>query len=341
MMLRAAQESQQVSPKDHPPVSLLNVKDLKCYFPLTRGWMARIVGSVKAVDGVSFRVDRGETFGLVGETACGKSTTARLIVGLHRPSGGTIEFNGEDVSTQKGEEARQVRRQIQMVFQDPYSSLDPRQRIGKIIGEPLAVFGRGSKREQGGRVNELLHWVGLDQHFARRFPHELSGGQRQRVGIARAMALHPQLVVCDEPVSALDVSIQSQILNLLMDLQARLGLTYFFISHDLSVVRHICDRVAVMYLGKIVEMGQREEIFEQPAHPYTQALLSASPSSEPGQRKDRILLKGEVPSPLNPPPGCRFHPRCPIAQDRCREEDPRPQWLGEHMAACFFAWKRG
>lgn len=338
-MLTVAKESQQAHAKDHPQDPLLNAKDLKCYFPLTRGLMARVVGYVKAVDGVSFRVERGETFGLVGETACGKSTTARLIVGLHRPSGGTIEFNGEDVLAQKGPGLHRVRRQIQMVFQDPYSSLDPRQRIGNIIGEPLAVFRKGSKREQAEQVNELLHLVGLDNHFAKRYPHELSGGQRQRVGIARALALHPQLVVCDEPVSALDVSIQSQILNLLMDLQARLGLTYFFISHDLSVVRHICDRVAVMYLGKIVEMGGREEIFGQPAHPYTQALLSASPSPDPEQRKDRILLKGEVPSPLNPPPGCRFHPRCPFAQDRCREEEPGPQRIGEHWVACFFAWK--
>jgi oligopeptide/dipeptide ABC transporter ATP-binding protein len=316
---------------------LLDAKDLKCYFPFRRGLVARVVGHIKAVDGVSFRVKRGETFGLVGETACGKSTTARLIVGLNRPTGGTIEFRGTNLLTQKRSEWRRVRREIQMVFQDPYSSLDPRQRVGSIVGEPLTIFGEDSKRKQLEQVHELLNLVGLDEHFAKRYPHELSGGQRQRVGIARALALHPQLVVCDEPVSALDVSIQSQVLNLLMELQARLELTYFFISHDLNIVRHISDRVAVMYLGRIVEMGRRDEIFEHPAHPYTQALLSASPYPNPQRKKERILLRGEVPSPLNPPSGCRFHPRCPMVQNRCRQEEPNSRESGDHMVACFHA----
>ncbi len=323
--------------RESPQVPLLDAKDLKCHFPFRRGLVSRVVGYIKAVDGVSLRVERGETFGLVGETACGKSTTARLIVGLNRPTGGTIAFHGRNLWAQKGLEWRLARREIQMVFQDPYSSLDPRHRIGRIIAEPLAIFGEDSKRSQLEQVHELLNLVGLDKHYAKRYPHELSGGQRQRVGIARALALHPQLVVCDEPVSALDVSIQSQVLNLLMDLQARLGLTYLFISHDLHIVRHISDRVAVMYLGKIVETGSRDEIFEHPGHPYTQALLSASPYPSPQWKKERILLRGEVPSPLNPPSGCRFHPRCPIAHDRCREEEPSFLSTGEHQVACFYA----
>jgi oligopeptide transport system ATP-binding protein len=323
--------------KEPGQVPLVIAKDLKCYFPFRRGLVARVVGHIKAVDGISFHVTRGETFGLVGETACGKSTTARLMVGLNRPTGGTLEFKGKDLLAQKGVEWRRVRREIQMVFQDPYSSLDPRQRVGSIIAEPLAIFGAGSRRKRSEEVYELLNLVGLDKHFTRRFPHELSGGQRQRVGIARALALRPQLVVCDEPVSALDVSIQSQVLNLLLELQSRLGLTYFFISHDLNVVRHISDRVAVMYLGKIVEMGRRDEVFEHPLHPYTQALLSASPYPDPQRKSERILLRGEVPSPLSPPPGCRFHPRCPIAGKRCLEKEPGFQEFGDHIAACFYA----
>jgi oligopeptide/dipeptide ABC transporter ATP-binding protein len=320
---------------DH--VSLLKADRLKCHFPVRKGLIGRVVGHIRAVDGVSFRVEQGETFGLVGETACGKSTTARLIVGLTRPTGGTIEYAGKNISAQGRPEMQKLRRQIQMIFQDPYSSLDPRQRIGTIIGEPLVIFKEGSKQEQSERVVELLRLVGLDPRYAKRYPHELSGGQRQRVGIARALALHPGLLICDEPVSALDVSIQSQVLNLLLELQARLGLTYFFISHDLNVERHICDRIGVMYLGRIVEMGKRDEIFEHPLHPYTQALLSATPSPDPERRKERILLRGEVPSPLNPPPGCRFHPRCLSAETRCREEEPPVRVSGEHMVACFRA----
>ena len=336
-MAKVPKEPLQPAGTNHPQDFLLKATDLKCYFPLRKGLWSRVVGYIKAFDGVSFGVDRGETFGLVGETGCGKSTTARLIMGLDRPREGSMEFEGRNLLAQKGLELRRMRRQIQMVFQDPYSSLDPRQRIGTIIGEPLAVFREGSKRERTDRIHELLDLVGLDKNYAKRYPHELSGGQRQRIGIARALALHPQLVICDEPVSALDVSIQSQILNLLMDLQSRLGLAYFFISHDLNIVRHICDRVAVMYLGKIVEMGRREDIFKHPAHPYTEALLSALPSPHPDQRKKRILLKGEVPSPLNPPSGCRFHPRCPSAQARCYEEEPDPHSVGEHVVACFRA----
>lgn len=336
-MLTGASESKQAPAVEPLALSLLKAEELKCHFPVRKGLIGRVIGHIKAVDGVSFRVEQGETFGLVGETACGKSTTARLLAGLNRPSGGTIEFTGKSMSAQRGSELRKLRRQIQMIFQDPYSSLDPRQRIGTIIGEPLAIFGEGSKREQSERVYELLHLVNLDSRYAKRYPHELSGGQRQRVGIARALALNPRLVICDEPVSALDVSIQAQVLNLLMDLQARLGLTYFFISHDLNIERHICDRIAVMYLGKIVEMGRREEIFERPEHPYTEALLSATPSPDPERRRGRILLKGEVPSPLNPPSGCRFHPRCPIVHDRCREEEPSFLSTGEHQVACFYA----
>ncbi len=314
---------------------LLVAKDLQCHFPVRKGLLSRTIGHVKAVDGVSFAVKRGETFGLVGETACGKSTTARLIMGLEEPTGGSIECEGQNLFTLKGQAMRKARRQIQMVFQDPYSSLDPRQRIATIIGEPLAVYGESSKADRQARVAELLNLVGLDQSHGKRYPHELSGGQRQRVGIARALALHPQLVVCDEPVSALDVSIQSQVLNLLLDLQARLQLTYFFISHDLSVVRHICDRVAVMYLGKVVEMGSREDIFDHPVHPYTKALLSASPLPDPDNRRERILLGGEVPSPLNPPDGCHFHPRCPFNSQVCSKEEPKSRDGGNgHRVAC-------
>jgi len=319
------------------PVSLLKADRLECHFPLRKGLIGRVIGHIRAVDGVSFHVEQGETFGLVGETACGKSTTARLIVGLERPTGGTIEYAGKNISARGATEIRRWRRHIQMIFQDPYSSLDPRHRIGTIVGEPLAIFKEGTTKERAERVVELLRMVGLDPRYVKRYPHELSGGQRQRVGIARALALQPTLLICDEPVSALDVSIQSQVLNLLLDLQARLGLTYFFISHDLNVERHICDRIAVMYLGRIVEMGRRDEIFDDPLHPYTQALLSATPSPDPERRRERILLRGEVPSPLNPPPGCRFHPRCPSAEARCREEDPPTRGSGEHTVACFRA----
>ena len=316
--------------------TLLAAQDLKCYFPVKKGLLAKVVGYVKAVDGVSFQVERGETFGLVGETACGKSTTARLIMGLLPATDGSILFQNKNIFALKGEELKQVRRRIQMVFQDPYSSLSPRLTIGKIIGEPLTIHNEGNKKEQEERVKELLHMVGIDPHHAKRYAHEFSGGQRQRVGIARALALNPELVVCDEPVSALDVSIQSQVLNLLQNLQARLNLTYFFISHDLSVVNHICDRVAVMYLGKIVEMGTRDKIFNNTVHPYTKALLSAAPLPNPDNKRERLLLKGEVPSPLSPPSGCHFHPRCSLSQPCCAEADPQSTWLEkDYMVACY------
>lgn len=320
------------------PDILIEARDLKGYFPVKKGLLSRVVGYVKAVNGVSFSVRRSETFGLVGETACGKSTTARLIVGLYKPTGGNVLFQGQSVSAMKEDQLRRLRRQVQMVFQDPYSSLNPRMTAGEIIAEPLHIYGEGTKKQRLERVAELLDLVGLDQHQSRRYPHEFSGGQRQRIGIARAIALNPAVVVCDEPVSALDVSIQSQILNLLEDLQSRLHLTYIFISHDLSVVRHVCDRVAVMYLGKIVELGTRDEIFEKTVHPYTRALLSAVPLPDPGIKKERLLLKGEVPSPLNPPQGCQFHPRCPHRGPECSEKEPPFQWLGEtHAVACFLA----
>jgi oligopeptide transport system ATP-binding protein len=297
----------------------LEAEGLKCHFPIRKGIFSRIIGYVKAVDGVSFDVTAGETFGLVGETACGKSTTARLLMGLIKAAEGTVRYRGESLFDLKGEELLRVRRQIQMVFQDPYSSLDPRMTAGTIIAEPLEVYGQGTRKDRRERVAELLNLVGLHGRHAGSYPHEFSGGQRQRIGIARA----------------LDVSIQSQVLNLLQDLQARFNLTYFFISHDLSVVRHICDRVAVMYLGRLVEIGTREEIFEEASHPYTQALLSAIPQADPKHRKKCLQLKGEVPSPIDPPAGCHFHPRCPCSMPLCREQQPSLRRLGgTHQVAC-------
>ncbi|MCS7294853.1 MAG: dipeptide ABC transporter ATP-binding protein [Chloroflexota bacterium] len=320
---------------------LLEVRDLKVYFPVTAGIIfQRKVADVRAVDGISFTVRRGETLGLVGESGCGKSTTGKAILQLIRPTAGQVLFEGQDLTKLKGRELRRFRRKMQMIFQDPYASLNPRMSVGSIIGEPLTIHKLARGKEKRERVQELLQIVGLNPYFANRFPHEFSGGQRQRIGIARALAVSPDFIVCDEPVSALDVSIQAQIINLLEDLQDRFGLTYLFIAHDLSVVRHISDRVAVMYLGHIMELTDRDSIFENPLHPYTRALLSAVPIPDPEveRRRERIILVGDVPSPLRPPPGCVFHTRCPIAIDECRVR--RPEWRNvgtadrEHWVWC-------
>ncbi len=319
---------------------ILKVDDLKMHFPITRGIIfQRQVGAIKAVDGLNFDLYQGETLGLVGESGCGKSTTGRAILQLYRPTGGHVIFEGKDLTKTSGEELRKTRRRMQMIFQDPYASLNPRMTVGSIIGEPLEVHNIGSsKKERQDRVQELLKTVGLNPYFVNRYPHEFSGGQRQRIGIARALAVNPAFIVCDEPISALDVSIQAQVINLLEDLQDELGLTYLFIAHDLSVVRHISDRIAVMYLGKIVELSNRDELYDKPMHPYTQALLSAVPIPDPqieGKRQ-RIILEGDVPSPANPPKGCHFSTRCPRVMNVCREKEPPFKDYGAgHYAACF------
>ena len=320
--------------------TLVEVTDLKMYFPVTAGLLfQRTVAHIKAVDGVSFTLRRGETLGLVGESGCGKTTTGRCILQLYRPTAGSVKINGRDLVTVKGRELRAMRRQMQVIFQDPYSSLNPRMTAGNIIGEPLIVHGLTKSRAQyKERVRELLSVVGLNPYMADRFPHEFSGGQRQRIGVARALSVNPDFIVCDEPVSALDVSIQAQIINLLEDLQEQFNLTYLFIAHDLSVVRHISDRVAVMYLGHIVEVAGRNEIYADPLHPYTKALLSAVPIPDPviDAQRERIVLTGEVPSPLNPPRGCVFHPRCYVATDECQLEIPALKELkSDHWVACI------
>jgi oligopeptide/dipeptide ABC transporter ATP-binding protein len=321
---------------------LLRVTDLRKHFPINNGLLGGQTGTTKAVDGVSFSVNKGETFSIVGESGCGKSTTGMCLNRLIEPTSGEIIFNGQQVMNKSYQQLREVRKDMQVIFQDPYSSLNPKHTIKQIVSEPLVINGIGSKSEREDRVASLLQLVGLGSHYLDRYPHEFSGGQRQRIGIARALALNPKLIICDEPVSALDVSIQSQILNLLEELQQKLGLTYIFISHDLSVVEHISERVAVMYLGRIVEQGPREEIFENPQHPYTKALLSSVPMADPKRKKNkqRIILKGDVPSPKNPPKGCHFHTRCPISIDSCSETYPEMSVIGNgHRAACHLLEK--
>lgn len=317
---------------------LIRVEKLTKHFPITTGIIIqRQVGAVQAVDKVSFDIREGETLGLVGESGCGKSTTGRTILQLYRPTSGKAFFKDIDLTQVKGEKLRLARRHMQMVFQDPYASLDPRMTVGNIIAEPLEVHNIGNRKERRARVQDLLRLVGLSPHFLNRYPHEFSGGQRQRIGVARALALQPEFLVLDEPISALDVSIQAQVVNLLEKLQESFGLTYLFIAHDLSMVRHISDRTAVMYLGKIVELANRNELYGHPAHPYTKALLSAVPIPDPikEKKRQRIILEGSVPSPVNPPSGCRFHPRCPIAKEICKQEEPEWREIAhDHWAAC-------
>ncbi len=319
---------------------LLRVEDLVMYFPIYRGVIRRQVGAVHAVDGISFEVKRGETLGLVGESGCGKSTTGRTILQLYKPTSGHVYFDGTDLVTLKREEMRWMRREMQMIFQDPYASLNPRMTVEQIVGEPLMVHNVATRTEIRERVEHLLELVKLNPSFANRYPHEFSGGQRQRIGVARALALQPSFIICDEPISALDVSIQAQVINLLQELQEQFNLTYLFIAHDLSVVRHISKRVAVMYLGVIVELAERKELYSNPLHPYSQALLSAVPVPDPvvETKRKRVILEGDVPSPVNPPSGCRFRTRCPIAEAICAQERPtfRELKLG-HFVACHFA----
>src|SRR5690348_11734035 len=321
--------------------ALLRVDELVKYFPIQAGLLNRTAGYVHAVDGVSFAIKRGEAFGLVGESGCGKTTLAQTVVRLYKPTKGRIVFDGTDIGSLGAGQLQRYRRRIQMIFQDPYASLDPRMTVGAIVGEPLEIFGTGSRAQRNEHVRELLRIVGLNAYMVNRYPHEFSGGQRQRVGIARALALQPELVVCDEPVSALDVSIQAQVLNLLRDLQTDFGLTYLFIAHNLAVVAYVCDRIGVMYLGKLVEVGTTEQIMTRPLHPYTRALLSAVPSPAPGSARrmnSRTVLKGDVPSPVNPPSGCRFRTRCPIAREACAHEIPPMRELESgHQVACLYA----
>jgi oligopeptide/dipeptide ABC transporter ATP-binding protein len=314
---------------------LLEIKNLRKYFPVRGGFIEGSKGIVKAVDGVNLEVTRGETLGLVGESGCGKTTLGRMILRLEAPTEGEIFFEGENVLGYNGERLKKFRRDVQMVFQDPYASLNPRRSAGSTIGEPFLVHGLADAREREERVARLMGIVGLTREQMRRYPHEFSGGQRQRIGVARALALNPKIIVADEPVSALDVSIQAQILNLLKDLQAEFGLTYIFISHDLSVVEHMSDRVAVMYLGKIVELANSKVLYETPLHPYTKVLFSAIPVPDPARKKERIITGGDVPSPVNPPPGCTFHPRCPYRIERCNREVPALLEISKgHFVAC-------
>ena len=318
--------------------SLLEVRDVVKHYPITGGVFLRQIASVKAVDGVTLNILPGETLGLVGESGCGKSTLGRLILRLEEPTRGDILFQGQSILGYDPKKMRALRREMQIIFQDPFSSLNPRKSVAHIVGEPLFVHGMTDRQERESRVLELLEVVGLKREHMRRYPHQFSGGQRQRIGVARALALHPKLIICDEAVSALDVSIRSQVINLLQDLQEEFGLTYLFISHDLSVVEHISDRVTVMYLGKIVELADSETLYKAPLHPYTQALLSAAPVPDPKRKKNRVVLSGDVPSPIDPPSGCRFHTRCLYAKDVCRQEEPLSGEVRKnHFAACHFA----
>jgi len=316
--------------------TLLEVNNLVKHFPITESLLfSKQVGAVKAVDGVSFHIKRGETLGLVGESGCGKSTTGRLILRLIQPTSGEVFFEGRNILELNHEEMRELRSDMQIIFQDPYASLNPRMTVGSIVGEPMEVHKIATGKAKEVKVRELLEVVGLSAYHAKRYPHEFSGGQRQRIGIARALALDPKLIVCDEPVSALDVSIQAQIINLFQELQEEFGLTYLFIAHDLSVVKHVSDRVAVMYLGKIVELAEKYELYDNPKHPYTEALLSAVPIPDPAKRRQRIILEGDVPSPINPPNGCRFHTRCRYVQEICEHEEPKFRDIGDrHFVAC-------
>ncbi len=317
---------------------LLQVRDVKTHFPVRGGVLGRVRGTVKAVDGVSFDVLRGETLGLVGESGCGKSTLGRTLLRLLEPTAGSIRFEGQELTGLSQRQLRPLRRRMQLIFQDPYASLNPRMTVRDIIGEPFAIHGLAQGQEREEKVLALLDLMGLPRDAMERYPHEFSGGQRQRIGIARSIAMKPDLVIADEPISALDVSIQAQIVNLLVDLQRELKLTYVFIAHDLKIVEYISTRVAVMYLGKIVELASAADLYRRPRHPYTQALLSAVPVPDPEHKKTRIILQGDVPSPLAPPPGCAFHPRCPHAFERCRRETPPLYALGNgHTAACFLA----
>ena len=314
---------------------LLEVEDLRKYFPVRGGVFGRKVGEVKAVDGISFSIKKGETLGLVGESGSGKSTAGRSILRLIEPTSGQVRFNGQNVFELGKEELREMRRRMQIIFQDPYASLNPRMTVGSIVGEPFAIHKIAAGRDREERVEALLMRVGLSADHMRRYPHEFSGGQRQRIGIARALALHPEFIIGDEPVSALDVSIQAQVINLLEDLQQEMGLSYLIIAHDLSVVRHISHRIAVMYLGKLVEIADNEQLYNNPLHPYTEALLSAVPVPDPRMKKERIVLTGDIPSPINPPSGCVFHTRCPIVEDRCKTEIPKLRKLDDgRLLAC-------